>query len=81
MKKIIWVTTVAQSMGLFRGQLNYLSKHFNLTFISSNENDKSELTNRGIKEGIKVYEIHMDREISIFKDITSLYKIIKYIRK
>ena len=81
MKKIIWVTTVAQSMGLFRGQLNYLSKHFHLTFVSSNGEDETELIVKGEKEGIPVHEIPMSREISLVKDIKSFFYIIWYFQK
>lgn len=81
MKKLVWVTTVAQSMGFFRGQLNYLSKYFDLTFIASNENDSTELSDKGMQEGIDVHEIPMKRDISLFDDIMSLCRFIGYFRK
>lgn len=81
MKKLVWVTTVAQSMILFRGQLNYMSRYFDLTFVSSNEESPTELINEGLIEGIHVYEIPMKREISLFKDINSLLAFISYFLK
>lgn len=81
MKRLIWVTTVAQSMALFRGQLNFISKHFDLTFISSNSENPTELIDRGFNEGIHVHEIPMKREISFFKDIKSLFTFISYFLK
>lgn len=81
MKKIIWVTTVAQSMALFRGQLNFMSKHFDLTFVSSNEENETELIDKGAIEGIHVYEIPMKREISLFNDVQSLFAFISYFFK
>lgn len=81
MKKLIWVTTVAQSMALFRGQLNFMSKHFDLTFVSSNEENKIELIDKGAIEGVHVYEIPMKREISLFNDIQSLFAFISYFFK
>jgi len=81
MKKLVWVTTVAQSMGLFRGQLNYLSKYFDLTFVASNENNSTELSDRGMQEGIDVHEIPMKRDISLFDDIMSLCRFIRYFGK
>lgn len=81
MKKIIWVTTVAQSMKLFRGQLNFMSKHFDLTFVSSNAGNPTELIDRGLIEGIHVHEIPMEREISLLKDFKSLFAFISYFLK
>lgn len=78
MKKLIWVTTVAQSMELFKGQLKFLSEYFDLAFVSSNENDLSELMKQGEREGVKVHELPMKREISLFTDIKSLILFIKY---
>lgn len=81
MKKLIWVTTVAQSMALFRGQLNFMSKYFDLTFVSSNSENPTELIDRGRIEGIHVHEIPMKREISLFKDVKSLLAFISYFLK
>lgn len=81
MKKLIWVTTVAQSMALFRDQLNYISKHFDLTFVSSNASSPTELVDRGILEGIRVHEIPMVREISLAKDAKSFFAFISYFFK
>lgn len=78
MKKLIWVTTVAQSMGLFRGQLAFMSKYFDLTFVASNESNPAELENRGRIEQIRVHEIPMKREISLFKDFKSLIAFLSY---
>lgn len=78
MKKLIWVTTVAQSMGLFKGQLAFLSKHFDLTFVASNEANLSELKERGETEKIRVHELSMKREISLFNDLKSLFAFLIY---
>ena len=78
MKKLIWVTTVAQSMGLFKGQLNFLSNYFDLTFVSSNESRPDELKERGRTEGIRVHELPMKREISLAKDLKSLIDFLAY---
>ncbi|EEC95395.1 glycosyltransferase, group 1 family protein [Parabacteroides johnsonii DSM 18315] len=78
MKKLIWVTTVAQSMVLFKGQLNFMSNHFDLTFVSSNELKPNELGERGMSEGIQVHELPMKREISLFKDLKSLLAFLSY---
>lgn len=81
MKKLIFVTTVAQSMGFFKGQLKFLSDYFDITFISSNEEDPDELRERALAYGVPYYEIPMSREISLFSDIISLYRFLRYFAK
>lgn len=78
MKKLIWVTTVAQSMVLFKGQLKFMSNYFDLTFVSSNELKPNELTVRGMTENIRVHELPMKREISLFNDFKSLIAFLTY---
>ena len=80
MKKLIWVTTVAQSMVLFKGQLKFMSNYFDLIFVSSNELKPNELTERGMTEKIRVHELPMKREISLFNDLKSLVAFLSYFR-
>lgn len=81
MKKLIFVTTVAQSMGFFKGQLKFLSDHYNITFISSNEENPNELQERAQAYGVPYYEIPMSREISLGTDIQSLFRFLRYFAK
>lgn len=81
MKRLVWVTTVAQSMGLFRGQLAFLARYFDLTFVASNESDSHELAQRGAAEGIKVHRINMRREIAVLHDVCSLWQFVVYFLK
>lgn len=80
MKRLLWVTTVAQSITLFKGQLAFMSKYFDLTFVASNEANLSELKERGETEKIRVYELPMKREISLWNDLKSLVAFLSYFR-
>lgn len=81
MKKLIFVTTVAQSMGFFKGQLKFLSDHYHITFVSSNEENPNELQERAKAYGVPYHEIPMSREISLGTDIQSLYRFLRYFAK
>lgn len=81
MKKLIFVTTVAQSMGFFKGQLKFLSDHYDITFVSSNEENPNELQERAKAYGVSYYEIPMSREISLGTDIQSLFRFLRYFAK
>ena len=81
MKKLIYVTTVAQSMGFFKGQLKYLSDYYDITFVSSNEDNPRELQERAESYGVPYYELPMAREISLGTDIKSLYLFLRYFKK
>lgn len=81
MKKIIFVTTVAQSMGFFKGQLKFLSDYYDITFVSSNEENPKELQERAQCYGVSYYELPMVREISLGIDIKSLFLFFRYFKK
>ena len=81
MKRLIYVTTVAQSMAFFKGQLKYLSDYYDITFVSSNEDNPWELQERAESYGVPYYELPMAREISLGTDIKSLYLFLRYFKK
>ena len=81
MKKLVFVTTVAQSMVFFKGQLKFLSDHYDITFVSSNEENPNELQERAQAYGVPYYEIPMSREISLGTDIQSLFRFLRYFAK
>ena len=81
MKKLIFVTTVAQSMGFFKGQLKFLSDYYDIIFVSSNENNPNELQERALACGVPYHEIPMFREISLVSDFKSLYRFLRYFAK
>jgi len=81
MKKIIRVTTVAYSLGgLLKGQLKFMSDHYEVIGISSSEDGylKRVISK---KEGIRVFPIEMTRQITVFKDLMALWKLFWIIKK
>ncbi|MBL4559850.1 MAG: glycosyltransferase family 4 protein [Labilibaculum sp.] len=71
-KKFLIVTTIPLSLGFFRGQVQVLKKEFNVEFVSSSGVNLETICNDGKVIG---YPVEMKREISIIKDIVSLYKL------
>ena len=72
-KKFFIATTIPASLNFFRGHLNFLNRHFDVTAISSEPAKLQEIGNR---EGIRVEAIQMERSISILKDLYSLIKFL-----
>jgi glycosyltransferase involved in cell wall biosynthesis len=71
--KLIKTSTVPESLyGLLKGQLKYLSQHFEVVGISSKGNFLDETSKR---EGIRTIEVEMQRGISPFKDLISLFRL------
>lgn len=78
-KKIIRTSTVAMSLNLLlKGQLSFLSKHYEVIAVSGYDNDLEEVKNR---EKVAIENIKMERAISPFKDLISLYKLYRYFKK
>ncbi len=72
--KIIHIVTNSISLGLMRGQLNFLRESgFAVTVISS---PGKELTEVEHKENVSIHPVKMAREISIFQDLCSLIHLI-----
>ena len=79
MRKIIRVTTADISLaGLLKGQLRFLSKEFDVIGLASDTGVLAFVANR---EGIRVINVPMRREISIWNDLDSLFKLISVLRK
>lgn len=78
--KIIKITTLPISLNiLFRNQFAFLKQHFDLIGISSyDDKHLSELKKR---EGIQVIPVNINRMISPFNDIISIYKLYKVFKK
>ena len=68
-------------MAFFKGQLKYLSDYYDITFVSSNEDNPWELQERAESYGVPYYELPMAREISLGTDIKSLYLFLCYFKK
>lgn len=77
--KLVIVTTVPITLvGILAKQPKYLSKHFDVSVISSPE---AELDTVKITENVPTYAVAMERGISLFNDLVSLFKMIKQLRK
>ena len=78
-KKLFRTSTIPLSLNvLLQGQLKFLSQNFAITAISGSGKDLEEVKRR---EGVSVYEIEMQRQISPLKDFISLLSLYFYFRK
>lgn len=79
MNKIIRLSTVPVSLNiLLKGQLKFLNNYFIVHAVSGKGQDLEEVAKR---EGVKVYSIDMERNISPLKDIVSLIRLYFYFKK
>ena len=77
-KKLFIVTSVPMSFVFFKGQLLRLREKFDVTLISSPE---SALRETADFNKVKSHGIKMAREISLFSDVISLFKLVLYFSK
>lgn len=79
MKKIIRSTTIPRSLEDFcKGILKELSQEYEVLALSSSGPEMQIIRER---EGVRTIEVPMERHISPFKDIVSLFKLIRVFRK
>lgn len=71
--KFFLLTTVSMSLDFFREQLKNLNKDFEVCIISC---PSQQLNDIGKREGVRSIGIEMKREIAVFSDIKSLWKLI-----
>lgn len=77
--KLIRITTVPVSLKtLLKGQHQFMSKHYEVIGISSEGKELRDVQNL---EGIRVIPLHMTRIISPLKDLKSLWKLFKILKK
>lgn len=78
--KIIRTSTIGLSLNVFcKGLFKELSEEgYEMIALSSPDNDLKEVQQR---EGIKTIAVEMNRRISPFKDLKSLYRLIKVFQK
>ena len=77
--KLVRITTVPISLEkLLEGQLSFMSKHFDVTAISSED---KRLNVYGDKEGVKTHYLELTRKITPLKDLVAVFKLVKYLRK
>lgn len=78
-KKILRVTTIPFSHKLlFPGQLRMLNEQYEVVAVSSPGDDLELVRNR---EQVRTVELPMERRISLFKDLKSLWDMIRLIRR
>ncbi|UII79921.1 glycosyltransferase family 4 protein [Flagellimonas sp. CMM7] len=76
--KLIRLTTVPGSLGgLLRGQLKFMTNHFEVIGISSSGNDVRSLAEIGEQESVRVIPVEMTRKITLLKDLLAVWKLYK----
>ena len=79
MPKLIRVTTVDLSLHvLLEGQLGFLNREFELVGVAA---DTGLLKAVGEREGIRVIDVPMHREIALWSDIKCLCRLVRIFRK
>lgn len=79
MIKIIRATTVPQSLNAFcHGMLRELSEKYEVIGLSS---PGYELEEVAVREGVRTVAVPMERHISLWKDVKSLFQMCKVFRK
>ena len=76
-RKIIRATTVSQSLGFYQGLLKQMTESYDVVILSSPGVELHELEQ---SEGVRAIAVPMERHISIFKDLQSLFKLIRVFR-
>ncbi|MGC4002369.1 MAG: glycosyltransferase family 4 protein [Pirellulales bacterium] len=73
------ITTVPVSLNFFRGQIGYLKEHgFTVSAISS---PGEELDAAAVREEIDLYGVRMSRGIDPLRDIVSLFRLWRLLRR
>ncbi|WP_067151787.1 glycosyltransferase family 4 protein [Pseudotamlana agarivorans] len=80
-KKIIRITTVPTSLGiLLKGQLNFMSKYYEVLGVSSS-GANNELESVSLQEKVPVIPIEMTRKITPIKDLLAVWELYKLFKK
>ncbi len=74
-RNFFFVTTIPASLNFFDGQYQILKQNFDITAISS---QPEQLKQFGMTHEVDVHCIHMEREISLLKDIWGLLCFVVY---
>ena len=79
MQKIVRITTVPISLKtLLKGQLKFMSSHYEVVGITSPGKAVNDVIN---DEGVRVIEIELTRRISPIKDLIALFKVYSVLKK
>lgn len=80
-KKIIRITTIPGSLQvLLKGQLNYVSEHYEVIGVSS-KGKNNKLKELSEIEGIQVIPVEMTRKITPIKDLKAVWNLYKVFKK
>lgn len=78
-KKVLRIATVPLSLDLLlKGQLRMLNEEYEVVAVSSPGKELEKVAGR---EGVRTVAVGMERRISLFKDLISLCRLIKVIRR
>lgn len=78
-KKLIRITTVPISLfSLLKGQLRFMSKHYEVKGVSSGGDLRAEVEKN---EGVSIIPIEMTRTISPIRDLQSVWSLYKLFKK
>lgn len=78
-QKLFRLTTIDLSLDkLIEGQMKFLSQYYDVTGVAS---DTGLLQKVGQREGVRVINVPMHREISLFNDLRSLIALYRLFRK
>ncbi len=78
-KKLIRIAAVPMSLDLLlRGQLRYLSEHYDVLAVASPGEEHARIRQR---EGVATVELEIERTISLWKDVKSLVRLFLLFRK
>lgn len=79
--KLFRITTIPSSLKtLLKGQLEFMNQYFDVTAIASDIDDESWRI-IAEREKVKCKKIHIERDISLGKDLKSLYRLYRFFRK
>jgi len=77
--KLIRITTVPLSLDKrLEGQLRFMSTHFEVTAISS---DQDYLEQIGKRENVSTFHLEMTRKITPIKDLVAVYKLYFFLKR
>lgn len=77
MHKLLRITTISDSLaGLLKGQLRFLNQYYEVVGVASDTGSLQEVSER---EGIRVVNLPMERDINLWKDCISLIRMIRLI--
>lgn len=76
--KLIRLTAHDKTLGLLKGQINFISNNFEILLVA---NDTGRLKEIAEREGVEYKAVNIKREISLSSDIKSLFNLIKLFKK